>query len=385
MKILIAEDDITVRTILESFVQSIGHDPITATDGREAYEVWELEHPRIVVTDWIMPYIDGLEMCRRIREKDDRYTYIMIVSSQDSQQDIVRGLEGGVDDYLTKPVNYHEFKARIEIGERIVKLETELIRRFDTIKRNYFQTVKMFTNLIEIFDEELGGHCRRVAELGLRIAKRHPDVSEQDYSTLEAASLLHDVGMIGLPNSLVTKRKVEMTHDEKKLYRAHPTQGEVILKEIEFLRPVSRLVKYHHEQFNGRGFPEGLKGDDIPLLSRIINAACAYDDLLRKWRVPLEDIPVRLQRQRNYELDPEIVDILLEINLDHIHNEETKGWIEVDIDKLENGMVLAKDIRMKRGALVMPADTELSEYGVEKLKNFLDLACISNRAIIYKF
>jgi len=371
--------------MFQTFVNNLGHEVLTANDGSEGFKIWDREKPGIVITDWMMPNMDGLELCRRIRDAGfKRYTYIIIVSVQDTPRDIVRGLEGGVDDYLTKPVHFREFKARIEIGERIVRLESELGRKYDAIRRNYFQTIRMFTNLMEVYNEKLGGHSRRTAETALRIAKRHPELSERDFQDVEAAGLLHDIGMVGMPNELIEKRALEMTGDEKKVYGAHPVQGEMILGEIEVLAPIARVVRSHHEKWDGRGFPDGLKGDDIPLLARIVYAASEYDNYLHKWKLSLDEVTDRLIQNRGYGFDPAVVDRLIEITQEYRLEEEGRDFREIPLKELVEGMVLATDVRMRGGVLVAPSRTKMTEYGIRKIRNLGEMSCIPNTVCVFK-
>ncbi|MDY6974296.1 MAG: response regulator [Thermodesulfobacteriota bacterium] len=386
MHVLVAEDDQVSLRIMQKKLESWGHAVHLATNGLEGWEQAKSIPIDIVVSDWMMPGIDGLELCRRIRNSElGRYIYFIIFTAKDKQQDIVHCLEAGVDDYIAKPLDFDEVHARLEIGVRIVRLERELSRRYKAIRKNSFQIIRMFTSLIEVLNEDLGGHCRRVAKLSLNLARRIAEVSDSDLPTLETAGLLHDIGMVGLPAESIAKRAIEMSGDERDSYRSHPTQGEVILKEIESLQPVAELVRAHHEQFNGRGFPDGLDGGEIPLLARILSAADAYDNLVHKWKIPLEDLPDYLQRQRGYQLDPDILDHLLAINLEAIQDEEIKEFSEILLDDLKEGMILAKDVRMKNGALLMPAITELTSYSIEKLKRYFQLKCIVNRLSIYKY
>lgn len=338
----------------------------------------------IVLTDWNMPEMDGLEFCRRVRKSDMRYIYLIIVTARDSRQEIVQGLESGADDYVTKPINFDELRARIDIGIRIVSMERELDQRYTAIKRNYFQTLHMFTNFIETFNEDLGGHCKRVAQLSLRLAKWFPDLLEEDLRTLESAGLLHDIGMVGLPHEMASKRRVEMNSDELHLYHTHPIAGEIILNEIEFLRPIAKLVRSHHEQFNGRGFPDGVAGSKMSPLSKILAGAVFYDDLVHRWKVPLGDIPDRLQRMRGYELESAMVDHLLEINAEVILREGEESLLEIALDGLQENMILARGIRRESGALIMPAETTLDKYSIEKLIKFNKLNCVQNKAYVYK-
>ncbi len=385
MNILIVEDNPVTLRLLEKKLKKLDYTIHLAENGNIAWEILNSLQIDIVVSDWIMPEMNGLELCLNIRNaKFENFIYFIIVSAQDSQTEIVHGLEAGVDDYITKPINFDELRARIKIGARIVRQEKELTNKYDEIKKNYFQTIRMFTNLIEVFNKELGGHCRRVAGLSLELAKRLPDVSEEDFPVLEATGLLHDIGMIGLPTEILSKKKTEMNSDERELYLSHPARGEIILKEIEFLLPVAKLVRAHHEQFNGRGFPDGLDGKKIPLLARIISAASTYDNLRHKGKISLDDIPEYLQRMRGYQLEPVIVNHLLEINLKCIQEAEKKDYVEVLLDDLKKGMVLATHIKMKSGALVMPSQTVINNNSIEKLKDYHKQAFIADKININK-
>ena len=385
MHILVVDDEAAAREFFEKILKDWGHTVYLAEDGNEAWKTLLSATVDMVVTDWMMPEMNGLELCHKIRDAGfEKYIYLILISGRNTQQDIIQGLEMGVDDYITKPVNTQEFRARIEIGQRIVSLEKKLNVKHAETERNYYQTIQMFTNLIEVVDEQLGGHCKRVSKLCIRLAKIHPDIAQEDLSILEAAGLLHDIGMVGLPKEIVSKRRTEMNGDEKKLYMSHPVQGEIILKEIEFLKPISILVRSHHEQVNGLGYPDGLKGDEIPLLSRVIYAASMYDSLVKKWKVPMEDIPDRLQQQRGYQMEGDLIDCLLEINLENIRKEEEKDYLKVSLDDLKEGMVLTSSVRMKSGALVLPSMTKLTNRGIEKLISYHKLDCIADTVCVCK-
>jgi HD-GYP domain-containing protein (c-di-GMP phosphodiesterase class II) len=263
-------------------------------------------------------------------------------------------------------------------------LEKELNKKYDLIEKNYFQTIRMFIQLIESFDEQLGGHSRRVGALALKLAKRHPLIQDTDFLTVETAGLLHDIGMVGLSNDILNKRRNEMIGDEQQQYQSHSIRGEVILNEIEMLRPIAKLVRMHHEQFNGRGFPDGLDGSQIPLLAQIISAASIYDNFVFRGKIKLKDIPDNLQRIRGYQLDPELIELLLEYNLSEIQKEADKNYIRVESDDLKEGMILASDIRMKSGAMIMPAGTKLTFHGISKLQSYVEMAIISKEIFIKK-
>jgi two-component system cell cycle response regulator len=132
MKILIAEDDVTSRLILENMLTKWGYDVVSATNGSDAWEKLQGEDaPRLLILDWMMPGIEGVEICRRIRENsksEDQYTYVMLLTAKESKENIVTGMEAGADDYITKPFDMHELRVRVRAGERIVQLQSELLK-----------------------------------------------------------------------------------------------------------------------------------------------------------------------------------------------------------------------------------------------------------------
>lgn len=385
MKILLVDDEAVSLRLMEKYVARLGHEPVSGLGGREGLRLWQKTRARIVVTDWSMPEVDGLQLCREIRSvATELYTYIIVVSARDSGRDLIAGLESGADDYLVKPVAFDELRARLEIGRRIIDLQTELSGKYRFIQDNFFQTIRMFSNLIETVDENLGGHCRRVGTLCAAVARKHPSVAPDQVRLAETAGLLHDVGMVGLPGQILSKKPLAMNTEEKQLYLAHPEQGEIILREIDMLDEVSTFVRAHHEHYNGRGFPDERSGEDIPLLARIIAGADTYDNLIRRDGVALEDVSEQLVVQRGFQLDPEIVDMLFEINTEQIRQEAQKKHVSVKVGNLAEGMLLVKNVRRPNGVLVMPAPLQLDSYKIERLQKYFRMHAISGEVFIEK-
>jgi putative two-component system response regulator len=385
MNILIADDDPVTLKLLSARIGAWGHTIHQAVDGQSAWDTIGSTPIDIVVSDWVMPGLDGLELCRRIRDRHESgYIYLILISAQDSQADIIHGLESGVDDYITKPIDMDALRARIEIGVRIVNLERTLNRKIEIITANHYQTIRMFSQMMEVFDDDLGGHCRRTARLAVEMANRHPGVGDADIPIIETAALLHDIGMVGIPKSILNKRRTEMINDERQLYQSHAAMGARIIGEIEIMKPAALLVGMHHEQVNGKGFPDGLAGDDIPIGAQLISAASIYDNMIHKGKIALEDIAEGLQRINGYLLSPQVVTLLLEINVDQQHDLARKTDEERTLEDLAAGMVLAANVRMKTGAFVMAADTELNDYRIDKLKHYHTIGTITDKVLIRK-
>ena len=383
MNILIADDDPVTLELLASRLGAWGHTVHQAADGNAAWKTICDTPVDMVISDWMMPGMDGLELCRRIRERSGSgYTYLILISAHDSKADIVRGLQGGVDEYITKPIDLDTLHARVQIGSRIVKLERTLNRKIEIISANHIQTIRMFSRMMEVVDDELGGHCRRTAALAVKLAGLHPDVGDAETPIIETAALLHDIGMVGIPKSILNKRRTEIVENERQLYQSHAAMGARIIGEIAIMKPAARLVRMHHEQYNGKGFPDGLAGEDIPVGAQLISAASIYDNLIHRGKIALDRIPERLQRIRGYQLSPQVVALLLEINVAQQHEQARQMAEERELSDLTAGMVIAANVRMNTGAFVMAADTELDGYSIDKLKHFNNIGAISNKVLI---
>ena len=385
MNILIADDDPVTLKLLMSKIGEWGHTVHPAADGNVAWDTILHTPIDIVISDWLMPGLDGLQLSHRIRERQDcPYIYVILISVQDSKSDIIQGLESGVDDYITKPIDMEALHARVNIGIRIVELERALNRKIEIITSNHYQTIRMFSQIIESFDEDLGGHCRRTAKLAVALAQRHPDVGDSEISAIETAALLHDIGMVGIPKTILCKRRTERVNDENRLYQSHADIGAKIIGEIEIMRPAARLVRMHHEQYNGKGFPDGVEGDQIPIGAQLISAASIYDNMHVKGKIPLDHITEEIQRIRGYQLSPAVVALLIEFNVQQQQAAKEKTSQRLSLEELMAGMVLADNVYMKTGAFVMAGDTILDDYKIEKLKHYHNIGAIDEKVLIQK-
>ncbi len=385
MNVLLVDDDSKTLSLLGKAMSRCGHTIFMAENAQLALDHICNDGIDIIISGWLTPEMNGLQLCQKIRSLDlKRYVYFMLINARQKCLDIVRGLQCGVDDYMTIPINLDELQARVDIGARIIKLERELNQKYLAIKRNYYQSIHLLTQLLETYSKKLGGHSRRVGRYALQLANRHPDVQPEDFPVVEAAGLLHDIGLIGLPEALVTKSIPEMTGDEKRDYHTHPERGELILNQVDLLRPVARIVRMHHEQPNGRGFPDGLTDKQLPIAAAVVGAASIYDHLVQHQKVPLDKIAERLQQYRGYQISTDLVDLLLEINLDRIEEEAKRTFRKIDIEELQAGMILANDISIRTGAFVMGADTCIDASAIEKLKRYHELGNISRNVFIKK-
>ena len=284
MRILIVDDDELALEALSFALTEAGHEPDIARTGREAIEILNDGICRLVISDWVMPEMDGLELCRRIRSGDfGGYIYIILLTSRDASADIVEGLSAGADDFLTKPFNPAELQVRVSTGERILSLETRDMAIFAMAK------------LAESRDPETGEHLERMRIYSRVLAghlvthgTRHEQVAPDFARLIYLTSPLHDIGKVGIPDTVLLKPG-NLSDREFDIMKTHTTIGAETLDaavreypSIEYLRFARDIALTHHERFDGSGYPSGITGYDIPLSGRVVALADVYDALTSK-------------------------------------------------------------------------------------------------------
>ena len=318
MKILIVDDELVSRKKMDLLVRSLGHETVVAEDGLEGWEIWKKERTRMVITDWMMPGMNGLELCAKIREAEgSQYIYLIMVTSREDVEDLVRGMDAGADDFITKPFIKEELAVRIRAGERISSFETRDIVIFSLAK------------LVESRDSETGLHLERIRHysraLTTTILKSENPPKEIDtlfVDNIFLTSPLHDIGKIGIPDYILLKPG-ELDDQEFQIMKRHSIIGFETLNEAlnkypkaDYLRMSAEIALSHHERFDGSGYPYGLKGKEIPLSARIVALADVYDALVSK-RIYKEayqhDVAKSIiEKERGKDFDPVIVDAFLD-------------------------------------------------------------------------
>ncbi len=317
MRVLIVDDDpVTVR-LLSVVLARDGYEVIVSRTGREALEVLRREDVRMVVTDWEMPEMDGLELCRTVRSThSDSYVYLVMLTSNVSQEHIVAGLSAGADDFIAKPFNPAELLLRLRAGERILSLETRDLTLFAIAK------------LAESRDPDTGSHLERIRDycrvLGAALSEQaefRDEVTPAYIRLLYLTSPLHDIGKVAIPDFVLLKPG-RLTEREFEIMKTHATAGAQTLEaalrahpEAHYLRMARDIAAYHHEHFDGAGYPDGLTGDAIPLAARIVSLADVYDALTSKrvYKAELDHEVARsiILKSMNTQFDPRVVEAFL--------------------------------------------------------------------------
>jgi len=309
-KILLVEDDAPLLEVMRSILEAEGYEVFPAANGRYALDLFVSIWPNLIVSDIMMPEMDGFELLKSVRVVPEGITVpFLFLSARTERSDIDRARSLGVDDYLFKPFDASELinavRSRLD-RRRVVEL-------FDT-RTAHLQTVTMLANVIETRDPYTAGHLERVRCLALELGSAL-NWNTEDTATLELGAILHDIGKIAIP-SQVLKKTGSLDKEEWKLMRQHPEIGAKMLEGVDHLRAAIPYVLCHHEWWNGSGYPAGLKGLKIPRQGRLLAIVDAYDAMTtnRPYHdsMPAIDALDEITRYRGIYFDPEMVDAFIQ-------------------------------------------------------------------------
>lgn len=282
MNILVVEDDAVAAELLKSVLTELGHSATLSTDGREALDLIRNGDGSVVISDWEMPGLNGLELCRAIRAEElGRYIYVILLTHRDSKSHLVEGLTAGADEFMSKPFSPDELSIRLSNAERLLTLETRDLVIFALAK------------LAESRDPETGEHLERVRAYSRTLAADlagHEDfpgeITPGFVSLIYKTSPLHDIGKVSIPDHVLLKPG-RLDDQEFEIMKTHAQAGAETLgralkqyPSAEFLRMARDIAGCHHERYDGQGYPKGLAGKDIPLSARIFAVADVYDALV---------------------------------------------------------------------------------------------------------
>lgn len=350
-RILIVDDEQGIRRMLSYGLRLEGFDCSDASGGSEGLKLLETQPFSAVISDLRMPGTSGLELLKGIREKHPQVAFLMATAVDDARVGI-QAMKAGADDYLVKPfqievvltaLNRAIEKKRLEIEvenyrqrlERMVDQRTTKLRVANKrTEQTYDETLEGLSATLDLRDNETAGHSRRVTRYCLEIAKALGCGSKQ-LKTIARSALLHDIGKIGIPDAILLKPG-KLTEEERAVMETHVRIGYELVSSIAFLAGSAEIVLTHHERYDGRGYPQGLVGDEIPLSARIFAVADTLDAMTsdRPYRraLPYSAAREEIIRESERQFDPKVVkgfltipeEVLEAIRLD-VANPHTRG------------------------------------------------------------
>lgn len=269
-RILVVDDNPDMMKIMCELLATRGYEVVAVPDAIQADTEIRRNPPDLILSDVIMPGKSGYELCREI--KDDPATRLIpfvLITGLSDREDKLHGIEAGADDFLNKPIFAEELFARVK---SLVKLK-EFTDELETAE----SVLCTLGRSVESRDPYTEGHCERLAQQASDLG-RHLRLDEESIVALRRGGFLHDLGKIAVPDEIL-KKGANLTPEEWAIMRQHPITGENICRPLKSLRLVLPIIRNHHEHCDGSGYPDGLRGNEIPLLARILQVVDVYDAL----------------------------------------------------------------------------------------------------------
>jgi putative two-component system response regulator len=340
--ILVVDDELMIREMLREAIEEAGYECSTAGSGEEALEILDRRNADVVITDIVMPGLNGIELLSMIRETSS--SEVIVITGHMDDFSFEQIIDQGASDFMNKPFNFRELVIRLQrilrqrelIAERneayenleatnqqLMKYGKDLNETFLDLKaahqellESYLDTIHRLVLAAEYKDEDTGDHIVRIGRYSAFLSQKL-GFSDREVQNILYAAPMHDVGKIGIPDSILMKPG-KLTAEEFETMKAHTTIGAKLLADSrsEILQSAEKIALTHHEKWNGEGYPQGISGRKIPILGRIVSIADVFDALTSK-RPYKEPYPVKeaidiIEKERGKYFDPQVVDVFLE-------------------------------------------------------------------------
>jgi len=401
---LAVDDEPNILAAMRRLFRATGWRILTAGNAEEALALLATEPVNAVLSDMRMPGMDGVQLLERIRLGWPHVARLLLTGQADLGSTIAAINRGWLHRYITKPWNDDELvltlsqvaqgqqleadKLALErltqqqndelkalnagLEARVAVRTEELATANDKLKRNYLTSIKAFTALIELRGSAQVGHARQVADLARRIARAMTPDAETAHN-LAIAALLHDIGHIGLSDTVLARPVSRLDRDELRRYHLHPVLGEQALLASDDMQGVAPLIRAHHERWDGQGFPDGLRGAAIPLGARILAVADAFEDL-RSSRIDGQALSLLDARRavlagRGTQFDPGVVDTFASL-FSAAPPKPTVAALRLPTAELRPGHTLTQDFVSPEGVLLLSAGQRLTEDLIGRIRAF---------------
>lgn len=327
LKAVYIDDEPVNLLLVQAYGSEFNLNIITFEDPKEGLDYILNTEIDILYTDYMMPEIDGIELIKRFREVDDEVPVVVITAVGDDKELKIEALEAGATDFLTKPIDLAEFKARsinllalrnaqLKIKDKALLLEDEVKKATSEIQNREYETLMVLGKAAEYKDTDTANHTIRVAHYSKLLAKKYGLNKEQQEIIFYAAPF-HDIGKVGIPDAILLKEG-KLLEEEFTLMKAHARIGSEILSNTKspYLIEGEKIARCHHEKWEGSGYPKGLKEDEIPLSARMVTIADVFDALTsvrpykKSWS--FQDAILFLMNEKGKHFDPKLVDLFIE-------------------------------------------------------------------------
>jgi putative nucleotidyltransferase with HDIG domain len=411
-KILFVDDEVnTLSAFRRLFFNHDELEILTARDGVDGLKILGLNNDiDLVISDMRMPQLKGSDFLTYVKDKYPNMLRVMLTGYADMATTLEAINKGEVYRFLTKPWNdedlkitvlkaleYADLKKRNEemskiiwrknrelkmlnesledkVKKRTAQLEKAIVKlkeMTEVLKQNFQEVIILLTGIISLFHKDLSAHSKRVAGFAEALCNKLAIENEEKEIIIQAA-FLHDIGLVGASNEIYNGNVDKLDEKEKNFYLYHPVIGEKIVGAVKTLRKISRVIRSHHEEYNGTGFPDKLRNGHIPLGAQIIKIASDFDDCRFKRGLSVDESLKEIKEGSYKSYDPDIVNTFMKILSDST-SQQKSPISRVKVNDLKPGMYLIDEITLENGVLLVPKGVIIDEMIVKKVKTFSSL------------
>ncbi len=399
-KILCVDDEPNILSSLRRLFRAKGYQVLIAESAKDGLEILKSEPVDLIISDMRMPVMDGAQFLEEVRTKWPECVRILLTGYSEVHSIIAAINRGEIHRYIAKPWEENDLllivkqalerkylfdeKLRLEnltlaqneelkdlnasLELKVMERTVELRSANDKLKESFLTSIKVFSSLIDMRGGNLAGHSRRVADLARRIALTM-GLSPAEIQDIFVAGLLVDIGKIGFTDELLTIPLNQMTGEQLGQYHKHTYRAEQVLLPLEDLQVTARILRSQQERVDGKGFPDGLFGDAVPVSANILAISSDYDNLqiggMVQRRVYEDEAQAIIIRSSGTRYHPQVVNAFKEVF--HQHDSAALEYYEVVPKNLLVNMVVYADLISREGTLLVPANCRLNENIIEKL------------------
>lgn len=447
--VLVADDEKLIIKSLQRLLTKEGYEVLAAENGEAALELLSRNADRVsmIISDQRMPEMTGVEFLENAKKICPDAVRYLLTANADLKTMIHAVNKGEIHRYIEKPWNDDELAALVRNSLEHLELQSEVRRLTEiTIRQNrqlnaqnkeleekvkartrdvternkvlaaanqmlessLMDTFHLLSSLVEMLNSALGSRMRKVAALARKVGAAL-GVGDDDLNNIEMAGMIHDIGLLALPEELWTMDVQRMSDKQFRMYSQHPVMGSVILDRVPKLGAVGELVLFHHEHIDGNGFPNGLKGDQIPIGSKIILAVTDYYTTFETWPLNIRKLIAKTRQHfepsvfQNFTLEGEPETIIAEVAAEllkqgagtkydagvvaelvkQIYKEKNiEPKVSVPVDRIKPGMLLMEDMRLKDGRLLLSKGTTFKEATINSIQSLIDRGMITGEVTV---
>ncbi len=446
--LLLVDDEESITKALKRLFRKTDCDVLSASSGKEGLEILKNHNGLVslIISDQRMPEMNGSEFLEKSKDIVPDAVRFLLTGYSDLDAVIEAVNQGEIHRYLTKPWNDEDLLLQVrqaleqvdllrenkrltrvteQQNEKLAEMNTllerkvyertiDLIRKHEDLKeanqkieKGFMDTIRLLSSLVDTLNPVLGKYMRSTARLSLKIADRL-ELGEEEKNQIEIAALFHDIGLLGMPSMMIDKPEQKIKNEDFNLFVQHPVFAAIAFETNENLAGAAEIILHHHEHVNGKGFPNGLSGETIPLGARIIAPTSVFCKIVDTWPEEQQAIALRAtdylgrneagnleinEPQRMLEsiaikvlmndiqriYDSKIVLIILEICKEAQHKKLGGNIFEFDVSELKTGMVLMQDMRIKGGKLMIARDAVLTDSAVYTIAKLVENKLLQGR------